>query len=101
VKTFGILFAGIRLFYNSSRTSNAMGTLVKFLKQIYLNRDGAVLMEYAVLMTLIILPMIIGANMLFNPTGGTGADAENFGFLGNSFVAWYERIVSGVSLPVP
>ena len=70
---------------------------------------GDVLMEYVLLTVLIIIPLLGGSSILFNP-GGEGptinefdkvVSGENFGILGNSFVQLYRMVMSGVSLPLP
>jgi len=70
---------------------------------------GDVLMEYVLLTVLIIIPLLGGSSILFNPAGAPPmfenfdkeVTGENFGMLGNSFVQLYRMVMSGVSLPLP
>ena len=70
---------------------------------------GDVLMEYVLVTVLVLTPLVglelygteaIGFNgkPLFNPAG---ASAGDLGIFGQKFVEWYQRILCGVSLPVP
>ena len=59
---------------------------------------GGVLMEYVIITTLIILPLLAVGNMLFDPAGAISGD---FGEFGNAFVEWYQRVMCGVALPIP
>jgi hypothetical protein len=70
---------------------------------------GAVLMEYVILLAFIILPLIIFNDTLFNPSGqplfgpigiATG-NVPNYGLVGQGFHDWYQRLVAGISLPIP
>ena len=38
------------------------------------------------------------ANILFNVQGSVQGD---FGYLGNRFVEWYQRMMCGLALPIP
>ena len=66
---------------------------------------GDVLMEYVVLTTCIVLPLIGVTNGIFDPSGQVfnpaGDSTGNFGILGQAFVGWYQRLVCGVGLPIP
>ena len=69
---------------------------------------GDVLMEYVLLTVLIVIPLIGGSSILFDPAGGEPMFSDfnqqrsgDFGLLGNSFVQLYRMIMSGVSLPLP
>jgi len=60
---------------------------------------GDVLMEYVILTTLIILPLVVMEDVvIFDPAGSV---TGNFGFVGNMFVGWIQRLICGLSLPVP
>ena len=77
--------------------------------RILRSERGDVLMEYVLLTLLIIIPLIGGASILFDPAGKPpmfsdyekGVAGEDFGVLGNSFVQLYRMVMSGVSLPLP
>jgi len=57
---------------------------------------GDVLLEYVILVTLIVVPLVsLG---MFNPTAGVDGD---WGLFGEAFRIWYQRVVTGISLPVP
>ena len=70
---------------------------------------GDVLLEYVLLTVLIIIPLIGGSSVLFDPAGKPpmfsdyeqGVAGQDFGLLGNSFVQLYRMVMSGVSLPLP
>jgi hypothetical protein len=70
------------------------------------NERGDVLMEYVLLTTLMILPLVGVSVGLVNVSGETfspddAAQGENFGLLGNAFVQRYRMVMSGISLPLP
>jgi hypothetical protein len=79
------------------------------LKRLAQSNRGDVLMEYVLLTVLIILPLIGGSSVLFDPAGKPpmfgdyekGVAGQDFGMLGNSFVQLYRMVMSGVSLPLP
>jgi len=79
------------------------------LKRLAHSNRGDVLMEYVLLTVLIILPLIGGSSVLFDPAGKPpmfgdyekGVAGQDFGMLGNSFVQLYRMVMSGVSLPLP
>jgi hypothetical protein len=68
-------------------------------------------MEYVILTTSVLLPLVGVVNWAFDPTGQfdlagpifnpSGAVHADFGLLGNAFVEWCQRMMSGVGLPVP
>jgi hypothetical protein len=71
---------------------------------------GDVLMEYVLLMTLIIAPIVCGSKMIFDAGGANGSTAsvsialekdDDFGIVGNNFVNMFRRTFSGLALPVP
>ena len=67
---------------------------------------GDVLMEYALITMIIVLPLVGVSVGLVNPGGQTfspdGPVAGNdFGLLGNAFVQRYRMVMSGISLPLP
>ena len=63
---------------------------------------GDVLLEYVIITTLIILPLVAAGNMLFNPSGiDPVTGRRNLGMLGEAFVGLYQRVVCGIGLPVP
>lgn len=58
--------------------------------------------EYVMITSLLVVMLVGGSKALFNPAPGVGADGTfDFGYLGNAFVNWYHRLVSGVMLPIP
>ena len=70
----------------------------KLLCTLQRDQRGDVLMEYVILLVCIITPLILGVGALFNPSGDyTG----NFGAFGGAFQQWYQRLVAGISLPIP
>jgi hypothetical protein len=79
------------------------------LRRLAHSNRGDVLMEYVLLTVLIILPLIGGSSVLFDPAGKPpmfgdyekGVAGQDFGMLGNSFVQLYRMVMSGVSLPLP
>lgn len=67
---------------------------------------GDVLLEYVVITTLIVLPLVAVGSMLFNPTGIAVTDPLTgqritFGLFGDAFVGFYQRLIEGIRLPVP
>jgi len=90
-------------------------------------RQGSVLMEYVMLTTVIILPLLGVQKWLIDPSGGqvyqdaekdamfnslgtldynqasldTGISRVRYGMLGDAFVDWYRRLVTGIALPFP
>jgi hypothetical protein len=55
-------------------------------------------MEYVILTVMILLPLTVYDKVLFNPAGAVNGD---LGFFGEQFVGWLQRMMSGVSLPIP
>ncbi len=81
-----------------------------FIKKFILRSDsGGVLFEYVLIMVLILVPLVSVSELISSPSGtgmfssGMAVDSanEDYGMLGNEFVNWVRRIISGVSLPVP
>ena len=81
-----------------------------FIKKHVLRADsGGVLFEYVLMMVLIVLPLVGVSKFISSPSGTelfsthmpTDSEPGNYGALGNEFVNWVRRIISGVSLPVP
>lgn len=76
-------------------------------------RRGSVLLEYVVLLVFVILPLLGVQQLLMDPTAGPDpsavlsglegqvADRPDYGVLGNAFVGWYQRLVTGTALPIP
>jgi len=62
------------------------------------SRHGAVLMEYVVLLSALLTALVLGTRVIFDPAGSVNGD---FGFVGNAFVSWMDRIVETVVLPCP
>lgn len=80
---------------------------------------GAVAMEYLMVTMVVILPLLGLSRLVFDASGGPdpgGRDVvfdvsgpmtdrrvsgRSFGVLGDAFVGWYQRILCGISLPVP
>ena len=65
-------------------------------------------MEYLVIMLAICLPLMGVVHVGFNPTGGQiifdpagSVSGASYGVLGDAFVDWYQRLICGVSLPIP
>ena len=78
------------------------------IKKIIVRADsGGVLFEYVLLLVLILVPLICVSKFVSSPSGtgmfySLGASGvEDYGMLGNEFINWVRRIISGVSLPVP
>jgi hypothetical protein len=65
------------------------------------NQRGDVLLEYVLITTSIILPLVSGVDALFNPSGINDSGQADFGYVGKSFLEFYQRIVCGIGLPVP
>jgi hypothetical protein len=59
---------------------------------------GDVLMEYVVLTVFILLPLTVYDKVLFNPAGAPSGD---LGFFGEQFTGWMQRMIGGISLPIP
>lgn len=62
------------------------------------DEEGGIMMEYIVLNLTIFASFFLGTALLFNPAGAVFGD---YGLLGQAFVDWYQRIVIGISLPIP
>ena len=80
---------------------------------------GGVLLEYVLLLFFIITPLVLATKVGFDPSGGStfqiqapasssevafnpsGDYQGDFGFVGQSFHDWYQRLISGISLPIP
>lgn len=73
---------------------------------------GDVLMEYVLLMILIVVPVVCGSKVLFDPGGeNTGKSTasvrmalerkDDFGIVGNRLVDLFRRTFCGLALPVP
>ncbi len=63
------------------------------------NKKGDVLMEYVILTTMIIVPLVGLGNFMFNIDGSLTGD--DFGLFGNSFVNFYRMVMKGICLPLP
>ena len=72
---------------------------------------GDVLLEYALLMVFIIVPVVCGSKVLYN-AGGGNADVtasvglalektDDFGIVGNNLVGMFRRTFAGLALPIP
>lgn len=81
-----------------------------FIKKLIIRTDcGGVLFEYVLIMVLILVPLVSVSEFISSPSGtgmfssgmSVGSAKEDYGMLGNEFVNWVRRIISGVSLPVP
>lgn len=59
---------------------------------------GDVLMEYVILTTAVLLPLVVYDQALFNPAGASEGD---LGFFGEQFAGWMQRMMGGISLPMP
>ena len=68
------------------------------MKHLFNDDRGDVLMEYVILTSAIIFPLAVYDSVLFNPAG---AVSGNLGYFGEQFVGWFQRMIGGVSLPVP
>jgi len=73
---------------------------------------GDVLLEYALLMVFIIVPVVCGSKVLYNAGGGNTADVtasvglalektDDFGIVGNNLVGMFRRTFAGLALPIP
>jgi hypothetical protein len=67
------------------------------LKRIREDR-GDVLMEYVILCSAVLFPLVVLEVQLFNPAGAVSGD---LGFFGQQFANWYQRILCGIALPIP
>ncbi len=83
------------------------------------DRNGAVLLEYVLLGTVLLAFLMGAGRLLFDPSGGRAEDVTlfsrrdamyrvvdeeqraDFGLIGNSMMDWYYRIIDTVALPVP
>jgi hypothetical protein len=74
-----------------------MSGMSKWIRMFRCER-GDVLMEYVVLTVLILFPLTVYDQVLFNPAGAVKGD---LGFFGEQFVGWIQRMISGISLPIP
>ena len=59
---------------------------------------GDVLMEYAILTMVVLIPLVVADQALFNPAGAVKGD---LGYFGEQFAGWMQRMIGGVSLPIP
>ena len=91
----------------------------RILRRSSRDRNGAVLLEYVLLGTVLLAFLMGVGRVLFDPSGGRAedvtlfsrgeaihrVDAEeqrtDFGLIGNSMMDWYYRIIDTVALPVP
>lgn len=79
------------------------------MKHVLRSDSGGVLLEYVLIMVLIVVPLVGASKFISSPSGTvlfsthmpTDSAHENYGALGNEFVNWVRRIISGVCLPVP
>jgi hypothetical protein len=79
-----------------------MRQALKAWKRICRETRGGILLEYVILMTLIILPLLgLNGVFLFNPSGTQPDGTPDFGLLGNSFTNLYQRSIVGVGSPAP
>jgi len=60
---------------------------------------GGIAMEYILLNITIMVILVTGGLTLFNPSGA--AVGGEYGLFGQAFIDWYQRIVIGISLPIP
>lgn len=59
---------------------------------------GGIMMEYILLNMTIMVVLVTGGLALFNPSGAAVGD---YGLFGQAFIDWYQRLVIGISLPLP
>ena len=59
---------------------------------------GDVLMEYAILTMVVLIPLVVADQALFNPAGASTGD---LGYFGEQFAGWMQRMMSGIGLPIP
>lgn len=68
------------------------------LRQLLRCSRGDILMEYVILNVFIMVPLVVAGERLFDPAGAASGD---LGFFGEQFVGWMQRMLGGVSLPIP
>jgi hypothetical protein len=64
------------------------------------NEKGSIMLEYVIVLTAIGVAMLWFSNVLFY-TGLTKGSTTEWGPLGQQLVAFYQRTLGGLSLPVP
>lgn len=62
---------------------------------------GGIAMEYILLNITIMVVLVTGGLALVNPPGSFAGDVGDYGLFGQAFIDWYQRIVIGISLPIP
>ena len=60
--------------------------------------EGAVLMEYVVLMTAVVLALVAGEDALFDVQGAISGE---MGAFGAAFRDFYQQLIVGLSMPIP
>jgi len=100
---------GVREMLRERRWLVAMNPRIQRRQTPRRSQRGDVLMEYVILLLFIVLPLVIVGDLTFNPSGRPlfrpssdykGAK-EDFGFVGQGFHDWYQRLIAGISLPIP
>lgn len=64
------------------------------------NEKGSIMLEYVIVLSAIGIAMLWFSNVLFY-TGFTQGSTTEWGPLGQQLVAFYQRTLGGLSLPVP
>ena len=64
------------------------------------NEKGSIMLEYVIVLSAIGVAMLWFSNVLFY-TGLTQGSSTEWGPLGQQLVAFYQRTLGGLSLPVP
>jgi len=63
-----------------------------------LGQRGDVLLEYVILLFWVVVPLVVGGDLLFDPAGAVQGD---FGLVGNSFHTFYTKLITGICQPIP
>lgn len=75
-------------------------------RRLFQDTRGDVLMEYVLINLLVVLALAGVGSGLVNPSGSTftvdgTVSGDNYGLFGNALVESWQRVMSGIALPVP
>ena len=92
--------------------------MMRKIRSFMKDERGAILMEYIILTLSILFPLVLYDTFVFNVAGTDsfeeassepqnilfnvqGSIQGDFGYFGNRFVEWYQRMMCGLALPIP
>lgn len=94
-------------FGRGMKLARFLHSMLRMKNTAHRNRKGSVLMEYLVALVFIGAALMVASTTLFyspvsnGSAGDPRVNPKGFGEMGRSFVGFYQRVMGGLSLPVP